>query len=326
MKTNVSTAGAGPWSSPTVQGAVLAIIGFLMLSGTDGIVKYLGAHFSPLTISLVRFFIHALIIVIVAPFYGRSLASLLREFTWVQVLRGTLLSIGSIMMVIGLKYIPITDAIAIFFVQPMVLTVLSVIFLKEQVGMHRWAAVVGGLIGVIIVMRPGSGMFGYYALLPFGCAVTFATYLMVNRLYSGRATQLGIQFSAGLSGAMVLLPVSIIAYYLDIGGPIYEPSVVEAPFWPVMWLVALGGVAVLGHVALVKAFERAPASLLAPLNYIDILSATAMGYFFFSEVPDLTAWIGITLIVLSGLYLGHRERLAAKRARAEQLAALSGGE
>lgn len=298
--------------SPALQGVLFFCCGLFLLSGSDGVVKYLSDYFSPLMIAVFRFGVQTVMVVIIAFIKGIRLSSLWGELTPLQIFRASFLVLASLQFIVAFKYLPLTDVIAIFFIQPMILTGLSAVVLKEDVGPRRWAAVLFGFIGVLVIVRPGSGIFGIYALLPVGAATAFALYLMMTRKLSGQASVLGAQLAIGLTGTIVMVPALLVMMVLGLG----EPPVLEArpDSWlaPSFFLVFLAAFALAGQGLLIMAFERASASLLAPLSYVEIISATLIGFFFFNEVPDAAVWLGVGILAASGIYLAHRERIAAR--------------
>ncbi|WP_102868440.1 DMT family transporter [Pseudovibrio exalbescens] len=298
--------------SPGLQGVLFFCCGLFLLSGSDGVVKYLSDYFSPLMIAVFRFGVQTAMVVVIAFVKGIRLSNLWRELTPVQIFRASFLVLASLQFIVAFKYLPLTDVIAIFFIQPMILTGLSAVVLKEDVGPRRWAAVLFGFIGVLVIVRPGSGIFGIYALLPVGAATAFALYLMMTRKLSGQASVLGAQLAIGLTGTIVMVPALLVMMVLGLG----EPPVLKArpDSWlvPSFFLVFLAAFALAGQGLLIMAFERASASLLAPLSYVEIISATLIGFFFFNEIPDTAVWLGVGILAASGIYLAHRERIAAR--------------
>ncbi|KZL27209.1 DMT family transporter [Pseudovibrio sp. Ad37] len=300
---------AGTASSDNVlHGVLLMICGLLILSSTDGVVKYLAEFFSPLTVAFFRFAVQLVIILAIAPFQKRSWRSLVKEMTLPLFCRGLLLAVGSVFMVFGLKYLPLTEATAIFFVQPVILVILSSVFLKEKVGAKRWMAVMIGFVGVLVIVRPGTEVFQRASLLVLAAASTFACYLMLTRKLSGQASQLAIQFATGLAASLFILPIIVYAWLTGFGGDLVIADQNRDFTVPTLLLFGLGGTGLTAHVLLVKAFERAPASVLAPINYIEIISATIVGYLIFNEVPDEFVWVGVGMLICSGLILANAER------------------
>ncbi len=299
-----------------LHGILFMVAGMSLAPLMDGTAKYLSSYISPVEVSLGRFLCQALIVLVIALFMGRSLNSLMKEVNRIQLIRGACLAICSIFFFSALKYMPLADAIAIFFVQPMILTVLSALVLKEKVGIRRWSAVVVGMVGALIIIRPGSSALGWPSLLPLAAATSFAVYLVLTRKLAGSASLLGIQFATGVAGVLTLTPIMIIASALGFEAAGW--TMPELPHLPLF--VMMGIISFASHGCIVMAFDRAPASVLAPLSYTEIISATIVGFVLFGDVPDMYVWLGVALIAGGGLYIAHRERTAARRqAESEEL-------
>ncbi|SDQ78850.1 DMT family transporter [Pseudovibrio sp. Tun.PSC04-5.I4] len=312
MTTTISQ--GNPASNAGLHGILFMVSAMSLAPFMDGTAKYLSAFISPVEVSLGRFLCQALVVLVIAVVMGRSISSLIKEITRMQLVRGACLAICSIFFFSSLKYMPLADAIAIFFVQPMILTMLSAIILKEKVGVRRWSAVFIGMIGALIIIRPGSSALGLPSLLPLAAATCFAFYLVLTRKLSGKASLLGIQLATGVAGVLTLTPLVIISSLLG-----FEAAAWTTPALPHLPLFLLMGViSFASHGCIVLAFDRAPASVLAPLSYTEIISATAVGYVLFGDVPDMFVWLGVALIAGGGVYIAHRERTATRRQMASE--------
>ncbi|MHA6297793.1 DMT family transporter [Devosia sp. CAU 1758] len=202
---------------------------------------------------------------------------------------------------------PIATAIAIFFVEPLVLTVLSALFLKEKTGWRRYLAVAVGLGGVLVVIRPSWDIFGWASLLPLLAALAFAVNAIAMRALSTRMGSVSIQFWFTLV-AVVLLGAGLLTFDrlklvsasgLDLSGP-----------WAQFTL--MGALSAFTFFLFTEAFRRTPASTLAPFQYLEIVGATLVGYVAFGDFPDVWTWVGTAIILAAGLYVFHRERQAAR--------------
>lgn len=305
-----------PSGSASFHGILFMLLAMALAPLMDGTAKYLAQTISPVEVSMGRFFAQVLVVVALALAAKRSLSSIVAEFTRMQFIRGMFLAICSLFFFTSLKFMPLADAIAIFFVQPMILTVLSAVFLKEQVGVRRWAAVVVGMIGALVIIRPGTDALGWPALLPLAAATCFAVYLAMTRRLSGSASLLGIQFATGVAGVVTLAPIVLVASLLDVSIASWTtPNMEQLPLFLFMGVISFAG-----HGCIVLAFDRAPASVLAPLSYTEIISATLVGFVMFGDVPDVFVWLGVALIAGGGMYIAHRERVVSKRLRAKQAA------
>jgi drug/metabolite transporter (DMT)-like permease len=288
------------------EGMVIMSIGMLILPVMDGVGKYLATEegMSPGQVTFYRFFVQliftvAIIIVVSGP------AALRPKRFWMNIVRGIIFGGASLCFFTAVKYMPIADALAIFFVEPFILTAMSALFLGEQVGWRRWSAIAVGFSGALIVIQPSFVDFGWVALLPLGTAFLFATYLLMNRTLGVHDTPMVMQCIAGIGGA------GLMACFLGIGvaGGIenLEPSWPASPLALVL-VLALGALATFGHAFVIRAFQTAPPSLLAPFQYLEIVSAVIMGYLVFGDVLDASKWLGVAIIVSSGLFIFRRER------------------
>lgn len=290
-------------------GMGLANLGMFMLPGMDAIAKYIGGTgaMSPGQVAFIRFFVQAVFFAcwLVAL---SGVASLKPKRLWLNAVRGALIAIASVLFFIAVKYMPLADAIAVFFVEPLILTLLSFIVLREPVGWRRISAVIVGFIGALIVIQPSYSLFGPISLLPLVTATLFASYLLLNRVAGAYDSASNMQFIAGVSGTVVLGLAVVTGHTLGIEDMTFDWN---APLW--IWGLALGMgiIGCIGHHLIVQAFKLAPASLLAPFQYIEIVAAVALGWLVFNELPTPSKWLGIAIIVLSGLYVFWREREVA---------------
>lgn len=222
-----------------------------------------------------------------------------------------LLATAALFFFISVKYMPLADTFAIYFVEPFILTCLSAVFLKEKVGWRRWLAIVVGFGGAMIVIQPSFAAFGITALLPVACAFVFACYLLLNRAVGTGDSPLTMQTIAGIGGTLTMGLVILVGN--GMGSADFAPSLPASSLgWTLV--VVLGALSGYGHLLVVKAFRAAPVSLLAPFHYFEIVTATALGYLIFGDFPSLSKWLGIAIIVGSGLFIIWRERQASRRA------------
>ena len=192
--------------------------------------------------------------------------------------------------------------------QPLLLTALSALFLGETIRLRRIIAIAIGLIGVIVILQPSLIMFGWPAFLPLITALTMACYVALTRRLAGQVHPYQMQMMVGFSAT------SILGFALLVG------TIFEIPWtsfvWPtnqqLIWVAFMGLAATIGHIFIVWAAGNAPASVLAPFQYLEIVTATILGYLVFNDVPASTTIVGSSIIIGSGTYLFHRERLAAR--------------
>jgi drug/metabolite transporter (DMT)-like permease len=266
----------------------------------DALVKLAVSEIRVEQVLWARYFFHFLLLAIFIAPRARQLITTAR--LGLQLSRSLLLLVTTFFFFTGLKFLPLADMSALMLVAPIVVTGLSVPILKERVGPRRWFSVVLGLIGALIIIRPGTGVFGLAALLPLGAALCYGLYQITTRLLSQHDKPLTTLFYTALVGAAVM-SLALPTYWQPLA----------ATDWAL--LVAIGFVGATGHFALIKALEAAPASTVTPFGYTAILWATFYGFLFFGELPDLWTLVGAGLIIGSGLYILHRER--ARRRQAE---------
>ena len=214
-----------------------------------------------------------------------------------HLFRASFLILATYTFFLSLKYLPIADALAIFFVQPLIVVVLSALVLGERVGPRRWAAVVVGFIGTMIIIRPGFGTVTPGTWLALAAGTFLAVYFVMTRRISGSAKAMVTTFQTNAIG-MILASIAMPFVWVT-------PSVQQ---W--LMFVGLGLVATVGHFMIVRAYDFAEASLLAPFAYTEMIMATVLGWYFFGDFPDRFTLIGVTVLIASALYISWRERVA----------------
>lgn len=233
------------------------------------------------------------------------------------VLRALFLIVSTYCFVAALTEMPVADALAIAFVEPFILLILGRLMFGDEVGPRRIAACVVGFGGALMVIQPSLVAFGPVALYPLGTAVTFSGYMLITRIMSADVHPVAMQFQTSVAGAVICLPVLWLANGSGIAGlATVMPQGLE---W--VWLFGVGFWAAASHICMTYALKYAPSTTLAPLHYFEIVAAVALGWLVFGDWPDAMTWAGISVIVGSGLYVVHRERLAARGRRAARLIA-----
>ena len=199
---------------------------------------------------------------------------------------------------------PVADAIAIFFIEPFILTILSAVIEKEQVGWRRWTAVATGFVGVLIVVQPSWAVFGPISLVPALGGALFAVYVLLNRRMSAYDTPATMQFTAGLSALFVMTLVPRRGLDASTCRASRPPPSGRGRSGSCLLMGVFG---TSGHLLFVQASRLAPSSLIAPMQYVEIVCAAILGYLVFGDFPTLGKWIGIAIIVGSGAYVFWRE-------------------
>lgn len=283
----------------------IMVAAMLLLPAIDAIAKVLTATVPIGLIAWSRFFFQTIFLAPVALPRRRRWQS---SFWRVHAARGVLLAATTLMFFAAIRVLPLADAISIFFVEPLLLALLSAVFLGEPIGWRRLTAIVIGFAGALLIVRPSYAVFGGNALLPLAAALSFALYLILTRRFAPREDPITMQFLAGVYGVVVMsVGLATGAYF---GIPELDPAWPNAREW--VLLFGVGIVATVGHVMVVHAFRRAEASILAPFQYLEIIGATGYGYVLFGNFPDPLTWGGIAIIIGSGIYVFHRERVLAR--------------
>ncbi|WP_349958323.1 DMT family transporter [Rhizobium sp. ZPR3] len=293
-----------------LRGMTIMASAMILLPTMDAIAKYMASFegMSPGQVTFYRFFFQLVCMLpMLLTVAGRSAFSAKRP--WMNLLRGALHGAASLLFFAAVKYMPLADVFAIYFVEPFMLTALSALFLGDKVGWRRWLAIVIGFVGAMIVIQPSFEIFGLKALLPVACAFLFALYLFMNRAVGEADSPMTMQVMAGVGGTL-FMSVTLLAG-ASAGIADFEPSLPTSTLGLILLLI-LGSISGYAHMLVVRAFRLAPLSLLAPFQYFEIISATVLGYAIFGDFPNLSKWIGIAIIVSSGLFIIWRERVQSR--------------
>lgn len=282
-------------------GVLLMIAGMAVLNAMDAISKVLTVDHSGIQVAWARYFFHLLPLVVLAG--PVRLKRMLRTVNpWAQVVRSASLGISAALIIIAFGLMPLADAVAISFIAPLMIVALSARFLGEQVGPHRWVAVVVGFGGMLVLVWPRGGVFEFGALIAVVSAVFWAIGMLLTRQVRDDDPWSTLFYTALIGTAL-----------LSLAAPFFwtAPS-------PRVWalMLAMGLLGGTAHTLIILAFRRASASLLAPYNYTLLVWATLYGWLIFGDLPGLRASIGAAIIVAAGLYAWQRERRAERLKRA----------
>ena len=206
-----------------------------------------------------------------------------------QTLRGVLLLITSACSFFGLQYLPVGEFTAMVMLSPLMATAMAAWVLKSPVSTGRWLLLVLGLLGVLLVIRPGGKVFGWALLFPAVLVTAYGWFQVLTSRLSGEENPYTTHFYTGLVGALIMSPIVLFSW---------NTSALLA-HWP--WFVLVGFLGTFGHLMLIRAYMRAPAPVLMPYLYTQIAFATFSGWLFFDHVPDTLAWVGIAVIAASGV-------------------------
>jgi len=303
------SANAATRSNDISFGLGLMVIAVLVSPLIDIFAKLAITTIPSAEITAVRFVLQMIFILPIVIVRG-TLFDLSWKKTGLHMLRGGLLVVTMLSFITTLKAMEVADAIAIFFVEPIILTILGSIFLKETIGWRRYTACGVGFFGALLVIQPSMQEVGWIALLPVVSAFGLAIFLLVTRLVAQNEDPWSMQFHAGVWGAVFC---GILLYIGDgTGSEIFDPVVPDMTAG--LYLLGVGITATISGVLGVYAYRAAPASVLAPLQYLEIVSATIFGWLVFGHLPDALKWLGIAIIIGSGLYIIWRERRVNKTA------------
>jgi len=313
------TAELAPAPRIALIGMLSAIGGSMVFSVNDVAIKFLSGSYALHEVVLIRSSVGLLIMLcVILPFQG-GLAALRTERLGTHLLRALFVVASNLFYFLGLAALPIADAVALFFVSPLLITALSVPLLGEKVGPRRWIAVGIGLLGVVIMVRPGSASFHWAAVLPLASALFYALMHMQTRRMGAteRAVTMAVYVQATFIVVCLLMGLAVgDGRFADQS----DPSLAflfrgwtwpNASDWPIF--LASGTASALGGYFIAQAYRLCEAGLVAPFEYVSMPMAIIWGVTVFGTWPDRTAWAGIALICGGGLYMLWRETLARKR-------------
>ena len=254
-----------------------------------------------------RFAVQGALMLPVMLVMGLSVRMSPRAFALIA-LRAVFLILSTYSFVAAIAIMPVADALAIAFVEPFILLLLGSLLFGDEVGPRRIAACCVGFFGALLVIQPSLAVFGLVALWPLGTAVFFALYMLSTRQVSGFMHPVAMQFHTSWTGLALCLPILWMAQ--GTGWTDFDPVMPEGEAW--LWLFGVGFWAALSHMCMTYALKFAPSATLAPLHYLEIVAAVALGYWIFGDFPNAMTWAGIVVISASGLYIIYRERVSAR--------------
>jgi drug/metabolite transporter (DMT)-like permease len=289
------------------KGILIFAIGTIIVPGMDAIGKILTTTVSPVQIAFFRFLLQLPMILLLLAWRKRlpSLLILDAKTHFVFCLRGFFLSIATICFVTALSKMQLADAIAIFLLEPIFLTFLSSMILRERVGWINILIIMVGFSGALVIIGPSFEDFGWYAIMPLISAISFALYLLVTRFLMSTESSFTVHFYTTFSGVIF---IAIFWGILQLSSVDYLATITMPNMYECMLMLGLSIVGLLGHLLITLAFRYTSASTLAPLGYIEIASATLLGFVIFGDIPSFLSWVGIFLIIASGLLVYLNEK------------------
>ena len=267
---------------------LLTTLFFLSL---DAVAKHLVSSYPVIQVVWGRFLFHLILAaMILGPRFGFFVRSANLPL---QIVRSILLLATTVLFFFGVRLLPLAEASAIMFTSPILLSILAIPFLGERVGPYRWAAIFVAFLGALVVVRPGTGVMGVGALFLLGCSFCNAFYQLITRKLRGTDEARTTLLYTALAGTSLAVPL------------VWIP--IASGDWPLF--AALGVFGCLGHFTLIKAFQSAPATVVAPFSYASIIWAILYGFLFFGDLPDFWTLVGASIIAAGGLYILHREKI-----------------
>jgi drug/metabolite transporter (DMT)-like permease len=297
---------APPQSAPVAADRVgLGIGSYLaavfLFAIVDAATKWLGQTFEPVQIVFLRQ-LFALIPIAVFVWRSGGLAALRTQRPFAHLLRGSLMFGTMLLFLMALRGLPLAEAVAVAFTAPLFITALSGPLLGESVGLRRWAAVIIGFVGALIMVRPGTEAFRPEALWALASALIFALAMLLTRRLTRTETSVAVVTHTTLIGCLVSLPFAIFVWQAPSPGDL-----------GLFALVGLGG----GSAAylLVIGYRNAPAAVVAPFYYSSLIWVSVLGWLLWRDVPEPAVWIGAAIVAAAGIYITRREMALGRRAR-----------
>ncbi|MFN3825061.1 MAG: DMT family transporter [Pseudorhodobacter sp.] len=294
-------------------GMASAFAAAVIFSVNDASIKFLSGGYALHQLVLIRaLFGVAIVVLVLMPFSG-GLAAMRTRKPLQHLLRGSLVILSNLCFFMGLAALQMAEAVALFFVAPLLITALSVPLLGEKVGPRRWAAVAVGLAGVLVMLRPGMGLFQPAMLFPVAAALAYALAHMMTRRMGGTESAATMTFYVQICFIVMAGMMG-----LTVGDGRFDPGPDSAlgfllrawvwpgsGDWPILALIGVASTA--GAFLMAQAYRLCEAGLAAPFEYANLPMAILLGLLVFGEWPDAVAWVGIFLIAGSGLYMFWRE-------------------
>jgi drug/metabolite transporter (DMT)-like permease len=274
-----------------LRGIALALLFAMMACHLDAMSKWFSQYYPVLQLVWIRYTALTIAFLVALPFLGWRRV-VMSSVPRLQIARGAALWASATLFLAGLSYLPLTTTQVIGKTAPLIVAAISLPILGERVGLNRWAAILIGFAGLLVVVRPDFGTIHWAMLFPLGTACAYAGYQLMTRYATGVDSSLTSLFYTAVVGCAL--------------ASLAAPFVWVTPTLPHLALLFVHGLGVgLGHFVLIRAFTHAPASLLAPLSYTGLIWAVILGYVVFDEIPDWGTLIGGALITAAGIYLAR---------------------
>ncbi len=293
------------------QGIALMLAAVTCFAAMDTSVRHMGAAVPVLMLLILRYLTQAVLMAPVLAFTRHGFRSERPRF---QLVRGLLLLACSAITFIGLRFMPVAEYTAIAMLTPVLVTLFSVLLFKEHISALRWALVVGAFVGALIIIRPGSGVFGWAVIWPLSGSCAYAGFQLVSSHYAARENPYVTHFWTGAVGALCVLPAWPLGL-VDVSG-VWQ----TLPAATLLLIGFIGLMGTFGHLLMILVFGRAPVSKLTPFLYLQIAVAVLLGWLALDHVPDGWAWVGMAVIAACGAATASLNMRAAQLAKREMSA------
>ena len=278
-----------------MKAILLNISAWMLLPFMDGMAKHLSTEIHFIQVVWGRYFFMAILSLLITYFFFNH------NLRWpknlpIQLSRSLFLFLSTVFFFFSISKISLAEALTLSFVSPIIVTILSIFLLNEKVGVRRWIAVFLGFAGVIIVIRPGFNEINIATVAALGTGICYAFYIVSTRKLSSIDSPLLTLIFTALSGVILI-------------------SLVVPFFWTWMnfsqWLIliSLASIGTVAHLLIILSLNFAEASKLAPLGYFEIITNVLIGYYFFNDFPNKWIWVGLLLIISSGINISIRESI-----------------
>ncbi len=280
-------------SAHPVLGVALIVGAGSCFAAMDTSIRYLGAALPLLLLLSARYGVQAAMMALWIPL--RQATGFRSAHPRFQLARGLLLLGSSALGFLGLRHMPVAEFTSISLLTPVLVTLLSAWVLHERVSAARWALVLGAFVGALIVVRPGSGVFGWVVLYPLSAAACYASFQVLTARLSGLEDPFTTHFWTGFVGIAVIAPLLLVSQGETLVALLAQVSALQ---WAL--LLFIGGLGSSGHLLLIHAFGVARPATLMPFMYLQIGTAALMGWIVFRHLPDTSAWLGMAVIAACG--------------------------
>jgi drug/metabolite transporter (DMT)-like permease len=289
--------------SEKTTGLLLALAGFTLLSVGDSIAKSMAGDWPGTAIGTLRYAFGTLGLIAIL-WWREGRAGFRLPSPWLHFGRGATVAFGSACFFVGLHFMPLAEATVVTFTQPLLTAIFSALFLREAAPKAAWVATALAFVGVVLVLRPSVAHLGVAAFLPLITATLMAAMMIFNRMAAGSAGLILMQFLMSAAAVPMLLGITIAGHVSGIGAlQVTMPTPIV-----IVKCMIMAVTATTAHALIYAATERASAALIAPMTYVQLISAVLIGWIFFGDMPDLATYGGALLIVGGGIYLWNSQR------------------